>query len=126
MLTEDQLGIPGLTTVISPEETREHIGLVDNLGGLEEAIASAAAMAELGEEYAVRFIEKQPSLTESLARQFLTRIAGWVGPAELDLHGGAVAPIQRSLLEMVKRETEMLASLNDPNGVYAICDCEVE
>lgn len=102
------------------------IGLVDKLGGLDEAIASAAAMAELGEEFAVRYMEKQPSFGERMARQFLSRASDWLGPAELDFRGGGLPPIQRSLLEMVRRETEMLASLNDPNGVYALCDCEVE
>jgi protease-4 len=101
-------------------------GLVDELGGLAEAIASAAAMAELGEEYAVRFVEKEPSFGEKLARQFLTRAADWLGPVETGYRGGVIAPIQRSLLELVERQTEMLAGLNDPNGVYALCDCEVE
>ncbi len=104
----------------------QQIGLVDNMGGLDEAIASAAAMAELGEDYAVRYIEKQPSFSEKMARQFLTRAADWFGPVETDFRGAGLPPIQRSLLEMVRRETEMLASLNDPNGVYAICDCDLE
>ena len=38
----------------------------------------------------------------------------------------SLPPVQRSLLDFVRRETEMLSSLNDPNGVYALCDCEVE
>ena len=102
------------------------LGLVDGLGDLEEAIASAAAMAELGDDYAVRFVEKEAGFGERLARQFLSRAADWFGPAELGFRAGGIPPIQRSLLEMVRREAEMLASLNDPNGVYAICDCEVE
>ena len=102
------------------------MGLVDNLGGLEDAIASAAAMAEMGEEYAVRYVEKEPSFGEKLARQFLSRATTWFGPAETDFRGAGIPPIQRSLLDLVRRETEMLSSLNDPNGVYALCDCEVE
>ena len=102
------------------------LGLVDNLGGLEEAIASAAAMAEMGDEYAVRFVEKELSFGEKMARQFLSRTADWFGPTATEIRGGGVPPIQRSLLELVRHETEMLASLNDPNGVYALCDCEVD
>ena len=102
------------------------IGLVDNLGGLEEAIASAAAMAELGDEYAVRFVEKEVGFGERLARQFLTRAAGWLGGAEADFRAARVPPIQRSLLDFVRQETEMLGGLNDPNGIYALCDCELE
>jgi protease-4 len=102
------------------------IGLVDNLGGLEDAIASAAAMAELGDDYAVRFIEKQPSLRERMARQFLSRATEWFGPAETTFRGAGVPTIQRSLLDLVRRQAEMLSSFNDPNGIYALCDCAVE
>ena len=102
------------------------MGLVDHLGGLEDAIASAAVMAELGEKYAVRYIEKEPSFGEKMARQFLTRASDWFGPAESTFRGAGVPPIQRSLLDLVRRETEILSSLNDPNGIYALCDCEVE
>ncbi len=102
------------------------MGLVDNLGGLEQAIASAAAMADMGEEYAVRYMEKEPSFGEKMAREFLTRAGDWFGPAGTTIRGGGMPSIQSSLLEFVRRETEMLSSLNDPNGVYALCDCEVE
>jgi protease-4 len=102
------------------------LGLVDKMGGLEDAIASAAELAELGDKYAVRYVEKEPSFSEKLARQLLTRVTGWIDPTEATLHGAGVPPIRQSLLDLVRRETEMLASLNDPNGVYALCDCEVE
>jgi hypothetical protein len=61
-----------------------------------------------------------------MAREFLTRAANWLGPVKSEYRAAGIPPLQRSLLEMVKRETEMLASLNDPNGIYALCDCEVE
>ncbi len=99
-------------------------GLVDNLGGLDEAIAAAAAMAEMGDGYAVRYVEKQPSFQEKMMRLFLTRAATWMG--EPSFRGAGLPTFQRSLLDFVRRETEMLASLNDPNGIYALCDCEVE
>ena len=111
--------------VWSGEDAHER-GLVDNLGGLDEAIASAAALAELGDEYAVRYVEKEASFQEKMMRQFLTRAVAWFGPAETSFRGAGMPAIQRSLLDFVRRETEMLASLNDPNGIYAFCDCEVE
>jgi protease-4 len=101
-------------------------GLIDNLGGLAEAISSAAAMAEMGDKYAVRYVEKEPSFQEKLLRMFLTRTAAWLGPAEASYHRAGLPTLQRSLLDFVQRETEALASLNDPNGIYALCDCEVE
>lgn len=101
-------------------------GLVDRLGDLDEAIASAAAMAELGDGYAVRFVEKEPSFQERMMRQFLTRAATWIGPAEASFRRAGLPTFQRSLLDLVRRETEALASLNDPSGIYALCDCELE
>ena len=107
-------------------EDAHQLGLVDNLGDLDEAIASAAAMAELGDEYAVRYMEKEAGFGERMMRQFLSRAVDWFGPVETDYRGGGFKPIQQSLLEALERETEMLASLNDPNGIYAICDCEID
>ncbi|MRR12777.1 signal peptide peptidase SppA, partial [bacterium] len=41
-------------------------GLVDKLGGLQDAIASAAAKAKLGKTYQVTYVEKERSLKEKL------------------------------------------------------------
>lgn len=102
------------------------LGLVDKLGGLEDAIASAAELAGLDEKYAVRYVEKEPSFGQKMVHQLLSRAADWFGPAETTIRGGGIPPVRRSLLALVRRETEMLSRLNDPNGVYAICDCEIE
>ena len=42
-------------------------GLVDKLGGLEDAIAAAAERANLGDDYAVRYVERPMSTWETLA-----------------------------------------------------------
>ncbi len=39
--------------------------------------------------------------------------------------GQLVPPIQRPRLDLVFREAEMLAGINDPNRVYSLCDSEV-
>ena len=52
--------------------TARQIGLVDGFGGLEEAIAKAAELAKLGDERGVRYLERPPSLTESLLEMFAT------------------------------------------------------
>jgi len=45
-------------------------GLVDKLGGLGDAIASAASRAKLGTDYQVRYVEHEPSAWERLLLSF--------------------------------------------------------
>jgi protease-4 len=59
-------------------------GLVDKLGGLGDAIASAAARAQLGTGYSVRYVEREPSTWERFLLGFgqsesLAKIARAVG-----------------------------------------------
>jgi protease-4 len=102
-------------------EDAHGLGLVDQLGGLQEAIASAANLAELGEDYQVKYLEKELSFTDQLMANMLSQVAGLVGP---DI------PNQPSLLDtftgFLRREAEMLSSFNDPSGMYAHCMCEIE
>jgi protease IV len=46
--------------------TAHQIGLVDGFGGMQEAIAKAAALAHLGNERGVRYLEPPKSFTEEL------------------------------------------------------------
>ena len=57
-MTPEEIDRVGQGRVWSGEDAFS-FGLVDRLGGLEDAIASAAQMADLGEEFAVKYIEKE-------------------------------------------------------------------
>ena len=107
-------------------EDAHGLGLVDKMGGLEEAIAAAAAMAELEEGHAVRYMEKEQTFSERMAAQFLTWAAQELGPVASFSGAGFVPPAREALLEILRREAELLSSLNDPNGVYALCFCELD
>ncbi|HVT31922.1 MAG TPA: signal peptide peptidase SppA [Rhodanobacteraceae bacterium] len=59
-------------------------GLVDRLGGIDDAIASAASRAKLGSNYSVRYVEREPSAWERFLLSFgessaMTKIARRVG-----------------------------------------------
>ena len=59
-------------------------GLVDKLGGLDDAIAAAATRAQLGKDFSVRYVEREMSTWERLALSFsnsnaLVRIARYAG-----------------------------------------------
>ena len=97
-------------------------GLVDELGGLDAAIAGAAQLAGL-ESYGEKLIEKQISPTEQLILDLLTMFM------RVGIDPSAFAP-QPTLVETFANRFEALlarvAGFNDPMGRYAYCFCEIE
>ncbi|MEM9805269.1 MAG: signal peptide peptidase SppA [Cyanobacteria bacterium P01_D01_bin.56] len=83
--------------------------LVDQMGGLNDAIAAAAEAAEL-DEWQVEEFPKPPSLEE----QILDSLFGFGVTAKLSW---AKDPISEQLLEL-REDLSLLETLNDPQGVY--------
>jgi protease-4 len=94
--------------------------LVDQLGGLQDAIDAAAKLAELGSDYEVDYIESERSLREQLLMQLryeavkLAQMAGLLEPP---------SGIERTLDPLLE-QARALAQLNDPRGLYAYCWCK--
>jgi protease IV len=84
------------------------VGLIDELGGLNQAIAYAAKKAKLGDDWE---LEEYPDV-ESWEEKLLEQLAGKTGVTT-----GNLDPLSRELLK-VKQELAALQSLNDPRGVY--------
>jgi len=97
--------------------------LVDNLGGLDQALAAAARLANLGEEYRVTYVEKELGFKEKLAHSLLSRARAWLGP---DMPADPSHDAYTRVVEQIREQAETLAELNDPNGLYAHCLCEYE
>jgi protease-4 len=96
-------------------------GLVDKLGGLEDAIAAAAQAAHLGNAYRVDYIEKPLSAWERLALSMssdaLARFAHAVLP---DMPLGLLDQSQ------IREPLRLLQNLgSDRLGVYAYCFCRM-
>lgn len=87
----------------------KEIGLVDEIGGLEEAIAYTAAQAELGEDWQIEEYPKHRSFQEEILEKLLSVQQGEKA-AKLD-------PLTAKLLEL-KEDLSMLQTLNDPRGIY--------
>jgi protease-4 len=98
--------------VWSGEDALE-LGLVDNLGDLDDAVAAAAELAELGEDYTVRFVEKELDFQQQLLQQMSSRMV-----SALDLGRAPPAPV-RSMLRDAEAAAGEILRLNDPNQVYA-------
>lgn len=98
-------------------------GLVDRLGRLDEAIASAAEMAGLDEgTYEVEYVE--PRLT--LAQRFAMQLTQTAAPLLDALPRPALVPGSVSgLLERAAGPLELLARWNDPRDLYVYCFCDV-
>jgi protease IV len=96
-------------------------GLIDELGGLEDAIVAAAELAELdADAYGLKYYEKVLTPAEQFTLQFLSSAAS-VG---LDLKGLVNRP--SSLERVAGAVAEALSPMlrfNDPKGMYAHCFC---
>lgn len=94
------------------------LGLVDTLGGQEQAIARAAELAGL-EDYGVQRLEPPLTPQEMLLRQLFgtsaaAAMGGWLG---LEETGTTLPPVVRQMREA----WQMLGGLNDPRHNYALC-----
>lgn len=106
-------------------------GLVDRIGGLDEAVAAAAARAGLEEgNYGRRYLQPEQSLLQRMALEIgagAVRAADRVGLGSLlaDLSG----PGSGMVGEVVGRldsELKLLSRFNDPRGIYAHCLCVID
>ena len=99
----------------------EH-GLIDELGGLDDAIAAAAELAEIADEdYGVKTIEQRLSPTE----QMIVDLLGALQMFGVDLDGlGRDATLLEDIATTVADKAGPLLRFNDPKGVYAHCLCD--
>lgn len=98
-------------------------GLVDELGGLDDAIAAAAELAEISDEdFGIKSIDQELSATE----QMVIDLLGAVATMGIDISGWTG---QRSLVDDIKdsvaEKTSTLLRFNDPKGVYSHCLCDI-
>ena len=97
------------------------LGLVDQLGGLEEAIAAAAARAELGEDFRVSYLQQERDW-RSRALDWLVRVViSRLGPLP-SLH--PLLSVRTDLMDGLIEDLTALEEFGDPNGFYAYCFCE--
>jgi protease-4 len=100
------------------------IGLVDQLGGVNEAVASAALLAGLTEgEYDTVYIQRELTMAEKVLLQY-ARLIGMLFAGSDSSSGGIATTLQR-FMGSIQFELAALQTWNDPRGIYYHCMCEV-
>jgi protease-4 len=99
------------------------LGLVDELGGLQEALDAAAEKAGVLDDYSVVYIEQEAGRTSKVLTALLEsaadRLDGWT-------LSRFAARNRWSGLETLLEEVTRLSDFNDPGGLYAYCFCDIE
>ncbi|MFK7975107.1 MAG: signal peptide peptidase SppA [Halioglobus sp.] len=93
----------------------QEVGLVDELGTLEDAIAAAAQLAAL-ENYEVEYVSPPLSPRDMLLKQLANRTGG-LGLIKPSAENAVV----QQLLEPVKKAANELSLLQDPRNLYLRC-----
>jgi protease-4 len=94
--------------------TAKTLGLVDNLGSLQDAIGAAARLAEL-EVYATEYIRPPVSVKERFLQLF-TSAYSYLGGTSI-IQNPVIARLKKTLFSHL----DDIVLLDDPRGVYAKC-----
>jgi len=93
-------------------EKAKEIGLVDELGDLQQAIGAAAKLADL-EDYSVWHVKPELSLEEEILRTFAEDASASIAKASNN-------PVSQ-LTKLMRKELNVLTRFNDPSHAYVIC-----
>ena len=99
-----------------------HLGLVDRIGTLEDAVKSAAQLAKVT-QYQVEFVQPHLSWAQQLFQQAQARAAaGAVSLFHVDAQSFGLAEVA-SRLDPVAQSFEQLARFSAPGHLYSYCFC---
>ncbi len=101
----------------------KRLGLVDHLGGFDDAVDAAAARAKLeAGDYDIEFIGPDLSWAQELALQVKAQAATVVAKLGFRLPDSALARVAKRL-DPVAAEVERWTRLESANHLYAYCFC---
>jgi len=99
-------------------------GLIDELGGIEDAIESAASLADLAvETYGIKNIEHELSPSQ----QIIVDLLGMAARSGIDVSHWAGRPtVLEEIAETLSDKAGAFLRFNDPQGVYSHCLCDFQ
>ncbi|WP_077342178.1 signal peptide peptidase SppA [Pseudocolwellia agarivorans] len=98
----------------------KELGLVDELGGLEDAINEAATLAKLT-DFDTWLVEKELSPKDLFMKNVFGQATALLPTSIISL-----SPLEKSIAKL-KSELEHLNYLNDPKSTYTLCmSCEID
>ena len=101
------------------------LGLIDEIGNLDEAIIAAAELANLDvDSFGQKIVEKKLTPSEQLAVNFLGTVK-WIGLDPKSFISRSVKSVE-GLVEIVEDTLMTIMRFNDPKGVYSHCFCAFE
>ena len=118
-MTTEEVDMIARGRVWSGQDAYE-LGLVDHLGNLDDAVAAAAELAELGDDYEVSYIEKEEKLKDKILRDLMAQAVRAAGPEAAN-----DTPFDE-IVRQVRSSADALAELNDPNHVYLLSLIETD
>lgn len=121
-MTSAQVDAIAQGRVWSGKKAKE-LGLVDELGNLDDAINTAAQLANLT-NYDVKLVEKEKSEREIFLESLLGKALILFGDSKVVTYNeSSLAKVISAMSTELKKMTE----LNDPQGIYSFClACEVK
>ncbi|MBL4911000.1 MAG: signal peptide peptidase SppA [Alteromonadaceae bacterium] len=103
----------------------KELGLVDELGNLDDAIAAAASLAKL-DDYEPLLIEQEVSAKDKLLQNIFGKVTAILPLSTLH----AVTPnssATEKLMAILSTQLNKMSSFNDPQGMYSRCEsCEID
>ncbi|AOE49888.1 signal peptide peptidase SppA [Kangiella sediminilitoris] len=106
-------------------EDAHRLGLVDKLGDLDDAVKSAAKLANI-DDYDVRFIKRELDPTEKMIRDILSNAKATGDYSALESVSAKTNPLLHAVNSQVKEIYRLIQNYNDPNHAYLHCMCEVK
>ncbi|MGR5119020.1 signal peptide peptidase SppA [Vibrio astriarenae] len=93
-----------------------NLGLVDEMGDFDDALAAAAKLAEL-DDYNVHWVQEPLSPVQ----QFLNEMFNQVSIAAFEHFNVSLPSAITPITEQMTQDVNLLNSFNDPKGHYALC-----
>ncbi|WP_394174483.1 signal peptide peptidase SppA [Thalassotalea litorea] len=102
----------------------KELGLVDELGDLDDAVAAAAKLASL-KSFDTKVIEREMSPKDLFLQNLLDNAQAWIPQSASDEAFEGNKALQ-NVINQLMVEYERVNQLNDPNGIYSFClTCEI-